>query len=358
MALSVTADRAPSFEQAQKDLLTPVVDPYNGRYLDAKGGSELMYDRLMRRLPEELAGQFQIVVSRVRDLLPGKKAVLWCQDRWNDSESDHLRHSASRLRFRKIVFVSNYQFNSYNQGLGVRFAESVILRNAVEPICTTLPDKPKDRIRLIYHTTPHRGLEILVPVFASLAAERPELHLDVYSSFRLHGLEDRDARYQHLFRMCIEHPQITYHGAVSNEEIREAVKRAHIFAYPSIFQETSCIAAIEAMSAGCLVVCPDLAALPETVGECGVMYRWTEDVRSHADRFAAALRSGIKMLENGRGIGLLDSAQRRVNVLYNWNTRIDEWVRLLQSLAEKEDGVMELGTVEREPVSFRRTQMY
>jgi len=83
------------------------VDSHNGRWITANGGSELMYDALMRRLPRELSDPFQIIVSRVRELEPGKKHILWCQDPYYDPEAQHLGVSELRRRFKKIVFVSN-----------------------------------------------------------------------------------------------------------------------------------------------------------------------------------------------------------------------------------------------------------
>ena len=44
----------------------------------------------------------------------------------------------------------------------------------------------------------------------------------------------------------------------------ELLKEMHIYAFPSIWVETSCISAIEAMGAGCEIVTTNLGALYET----------------------------------------------------------------------------------------------
>ena len=90
------------------------------------------------------------------------------------------------------------------------------------------------------------------------------VHLDVFSSFNAYGWAERDEPYQELFDKIEAHPQMTYHGFKPNNIVRNALQKAHIFAYPSIWMETSCIALMEAMSAGLMCVHPNLAALPET----------------------------------------------------------------------------------------------
>src|SRR5437667_2707080 len=111
-----------------------LIDRYNGCAVGAKGGSELMYEELMRRLPCNLADPVQIIVSRVRELRPDKKPILWCQDPWKDQDAQHLRLAESRRRFKKIVFVSNYQFNTFRYELGVPYSESAVLPNAINSI--------------------------------------------------------------------------------------------------------------------------------------------------------------------------------------------------------------------------------
>src|SRR5690606_2058708 len=114
-----------------------------------------------------------------------------------------------------IIFVSNWQQHTYNMVLGVPFAESRVIRNGI----TTTEFKPKDNegpIRLIYHTTPHRGLELLIPAFIE-ASKHYDLHLDVFSSFDAYGWGERDQQYEELFNLISEQNNITNHGFQTNE---------------------------------------------------------------------------------------------------------------------------------------------
>lgn len=300
--------------------------------LNARGGTELMLERLYASLPSELLSQFQIIPSRVRELSSDKKKILWLHDLPTDPESQHLRGLESRKRFSKIVAVSNWQMQMYNLFLEIPYSECIVLKNAIYPIEVEKKELP-DKIRLIYHTTPHRGLAILLPVFEELSHIIDGLHLDVYSSFSIYGWPQRDEPYHELFRRCQAHPNITYHGAVSNAEIRQALKRSHIFAYPSIWPETSCIAAIEAMSAKNIVVCPNLAALPETTAGFASMYQWSENQDLHAQRFKSKLQEEIiKIKTLGLDQHFLDLQKSYTDRMYDWNIRSKEWMTLLQEL--------------------------
>jgi UDP-glucose:(glucosyl)LPS alpha-1,2-glucosyltransferase len=308
------------------------IDPNSGTYPFSNGGTEQQYRALTKRLSSEILDRVQIICSRVRALQPNRKHVLWLHDLAWDSEVKHLSEPKLRKRFDKLVFVSQQQFQDYHLVHGVPFSESVVIRNAIEPIECSL-ERPGDRLRFIYHTTPHRGLQLLVPAFDYLCRKFPHLHLDVYSSFSLYGQGSRDQEYATLFDACRGHPNITYHGAVSNEQVRAALAKAHFFAYPSIWQETSCIAAIEAMSAGVLVICPDLGALSETVGDRGIVYRWHENQEEHLRRFVAVVQSILERYETDTALrNLLRHNQMYVKVRYSWETRIKEWNALFAEL--------------------------
>jgi UDP-glucose:(glucosyl)LPS alpha-1,2-glucosyltransferase len=302
--------------------------------MKARGGTELMQERLASSIPADLLSKFQIIPSRVREIDPNKKTILWLHDLPGDPESQHLKSADLRKRFAKIVAVSDWQMQMYNTYLNVPYKECVVIKNAIDPIVFSEETISNEKIKIIYHTTPHRGLEILVPVFEKLCENFDNIELDVYSSFSIYGWEQRDEPYKEIFERCKTHPNINYHGAVPNEQIRKALKQSHIFAYPSIWPETSCLAAIEAMSAKNIVVCPNFAALPETCAGYANMYQWSEDANEHANRFYQVMASTInEIIKNDASYQnrLLYQKHYYDNV-YNWNTRAIQWRALLESL--------------------------
>ena len=304
-----------------------------GDVVNARGGTEMMKEGLLERLDPELSEKFNIICSRVRDLDPDKKNILWLHDTFNDPEAEHLKDPNSRKRFGKLVFVSDYQWNTYRLAHGIMPSESIVLKNAIVPIEMTEEKDQSGPIRLIYHTTPHRGLEILVPVYEHLYQKwGDKIHLDVFSSFNIYGWPHRDEPYKEIFQKCKDHEGITYHGTVSNEVVREYLKSAHIFAYPSIWEETSCIALMEAMSAATCCICPNLGALSETASNFAVMYSFNEDPNVHANAFANTLNNVIEKYWHEEHQAKLKFQKMYADNFYSWDQRTIEWTNLLRSL--------------------------
>ena len=300
---------------------------------NAMGGTELMLRRLHSSLPAELLDRFQIIPSRVRELDPTRIPILWCHDLPNDPESQHLRNGGYN-RFERIVFVSHTQMQAYIELFGIPWYKCVVMLNAIEPIDGVAPRPQRDgEVRLIYHTTPHRGLELLLPAFDDLLREVPNARLSVYSSYRIYGWPERDQQFAELFDRCREHPSIDYHGSVSNAEVRDALANSHVFAYPSIWPETSCLALMEAMSAGLACVHPNLGALYETAACCTHMYQWQNNPRDHVRVFTkrligACLDVTTDSFWDNESAAVAGFAREH----YNWNRRAEEWRALLESI--------------------------
>lgn len=299
---------------------------------NAQGGTELQAKGLNERLPPELLEKFQIIPSRVRNLDPSKVRVLWLHDMPEDPEARKALKDDGWRRFHKIVCVSNWQMQRYADMYQIPWDHFVVLHNAISPV--PAHEKPRDKIRLIYTSTPQRGLDVLASVFPRLAEKYEDIELEVFSSFKLYGWDQADEHFEPLFKMLREHPKVIYHGAKSNEEVREALQRSHIFAYPSCWQETFCLCLVEAMSAGLVCVHPNYGCLYETAANMTWMYQWRNDKPTHAAVFANMLESAIDAVrENSQQLqDRLASQKSYADFFYSWNTRIPQWDAMLRSL--------------------------
>lgn len=297
---------------------------------DSMGGTERMTLELATRADKELLTEFQIVSSRVRDLQEDKIRIFWCHDLPGDPESAFLKDKNKHDLFHMYVFVSNWQMQGYMQEYGLPWSKCVVMKNAIEPIPDHEKPDPKEQLNFIYTSTPHRGLGILVPVFDALAQKHPNIHLDVYSSFKIYGWEERDEQYKELFEQIKQHPNMSYHGTQTNESVRAALCKAHVFAYPSIWAETSCLSLIEGMSAGLLCVHSNYAALPETSAGWTSMYQMHEDINFHAGAFYNVMLGAIDNYETKSGFQ--QGMKTYTDIMYGWDWRIIEWNALLNML--------------------------
>ena len=264
---------------------------------NSKGGTEMMRQRLLDNVNSELLDGFAIHLSRPRDIPTDVKNIFYCHDLVGDPENKILENKGWE-KFDHFVFVSNWQRDQYIMVFGIPYSMCSVIPNAVETRYDSEEKEKSKTIRFIYHTTPHRGLELVYPIIDALSKEYPNIHLDVYSSFAIYGWAQRDDPYVELFTKIHEHPNMTYHGSVENEDVIQALKKAHIFLYPNIWQETSCIALIEAIKSGLLCIHPNYGALPETAANATVMYDYNEDPATHANLAYAITKGVLEQIKN------------------------------------------------------------
>jgi len=290
------------------------------------GGTELMVNKLYQLLPNKLLEEYDIT-HIPREIAKGKKGIMWWHLSYDQELVQVLKDRNNYEKFDKHIFVSNWQYEKFRYMFGVDGDKSIVLKNAIVPIQQHI--KPRGNIHLIYTSTPNRGLKLLIKAFKQL--NRDDIELDVYSSFKVYGTgyNNIDKEYNDLYEICKNTKNINYYGSKPNSDIRLALTNAHIFAYPCIFEETSCISVIEAMSAGCTVVTNNLGALPETCGEFANMYSYDSNEDRHIEKFTKLLDEAIN------NYFLLDTQEKLkqqivyYNTFYSWNYRIREWIKEL-----------------------------
>lgn len=306
---------------------------------NAASGTELMMRGLDHRLPKDLNAKFSI--GRAIGLFKHNPTIniywthnLPTQRIIPEIEEQKTLRSPDRWSIIKgIVFVSEWQkqqYINYYNFTEEDYPRLKVLKNAIVPI--EAHKKPTGKTKLIYTSVPERGLRVLYNVFDVLCKKYGNIELDVYSSYKIYGIPKADLVHKQVIDACISHPKINYHGTVSNNEIREAFKQAHIFAYPATFQETSCISLIEAMSAGCVCVHPDVAALSETAGGFTHMYKTPTNLGEYHVFCEQALEQAIIQVQNSTTN--TTSQIKFANTTYNWDNRLIEWTNYLNSLLE------------------------
>ena len=120
---------------------------------------------------------------------------------------------------------------------------------------------------------------------------------------------------------------------VSNEEIRAELINSHIFAYPNIWPESSCLAAIEAMSAKNLLVLPNLAALKETGSKSKFLYDFTNNASEHINTFQKQLTLAIQFVQKQSGDykSHLDELKIYADNNHNLNEYLKKWEQVISN---------------------------
>ena len=309
---------------------------YTDEQKKAYGGTEQVCRMLENKLPEDLLQHFQIIPSRIRNIDEDKIRIYWLHDLPNDPETNHLKDASSRDRFHKIVFCGNWQYNQYIYTLNIPANNRLtVIDTPITPLEIPPNKKPTDEIRLIYTSTPQRGLSILIPVFEELCKTHNNIVLDVFSSFNLYGWTDMNKQFEDIFERCRNHPKINYHDSQPNEVVREALTKAHIFAYPSIWHECNSRSLIEAMSAKCLCLHPNLAGLSDTSGGLTSMYQFIDDTSQHANSFYQLLNRAIEVISNDSMQNYLEFVKIYADSRFTINKIAPKWEDLLVSLLEQ-----------------------
>lgn len=293
---------------------------------ESYGGSESQLKLLLKYLPDESFKDINLILNNTDyDLLEkNRKNILWMQHFTNQKEAQNLGSKDYVDKLDYIVFNSNWNFEKFQYQFKIPESKSTVIRNAIEKI--DFQEKPKEKISLIYHTTPWRGLPHLLKVFQSLDLENIELN--VCSSTIIYGKKFDDIygkKYENIFNECKRTKNINYLGFIDNKKVIELLKKTHIFAFPSIWPETSCISAIESMAAGCEIVTTNLGALYETCAPFGTFVGFDRNFENLEKRYKKILTNSIRNFWSTENQEKLKLQHQSINLLYSWNTRSNEW---------------------------------
>jgi glycosyltransferase involved in cell wall biosynthesis len=283
-----------------------------------------------------------VMVNAVRgDLLerlrpqcdPETRFLIWTGHAYNQPSMAPLAQAAQRDPWDGFVMVSNWQARTYAEVFGISPAKLTVLRNAVSPAFENLlpmegpaPARPWPPV-LAYTSTPFRGLDRLLEAFPLIRRAVPGTRLKVFSDMSVYFVDSGQDQFQGLYQRCRDLEGVEYVGALDQPRLAQELKEVSYLSYPNTFAETSCIAVMEALAAGCRVVTSELGALPETLEGLGRLVPASLDPHTHVRQFAAALVEEIAAgpLPAQR----LHAQVERINCSGTWQARARQWEEFL-----------------------------
>ena len=307
-------------EKVNNDKSRPVL------FGDSYGGSENQLRFLLKYLPDKSFKDINLILNNASyDLIESDKInVLWMHHFIDQKEAQNLNSRDFVEKLDWVVFNSDWNFKKHLKFFQLPKDKCIVIKNAIENI--DLEEKPKEKINLIYHTTPWRGLSLLLKIFKKLNLENVELN--VCSSTIIYGKKFDDVlgnKYENLFNECKNSKNVNYFGFLENKKTIELLKKMHIFSYPSIWPETSCISAIESLMAGCEVVTTNLGALFETCSSFGTFVNFDRNFDNLEKSYSEALVHSIKNYWSDKNQKKLKLQRQSINMLYSWENRSNEW---------------------------------
>jgi glycosyltransferase involved in cell wall biosynthesis len=305
-----------------------------------RGGTELMYEELTKRLPEDTFSKFSIFnYPAYADIK--KTTIYWNQLSYDQPIVQFLQNPEEVDKIDHFVFVSHWQAEQFRKAFNIPGYKTRVIKNAWRGTEQRKSGK-RDKVKVCYTSTPWRGLDVLLEAWELLNPPNAELH--IFSSTQIYGKDfevNNDNLYQDLYDKCRNLEGIVYRGFVPNEELLKELPEFDILAYPNTFEETSCIAVIDALAAGLRVICPNLGALPETTEGWAQMYPYLMDKSRHASKFAGILRKEIKKIRNEELDEHLELQKQIYASRWSWDKRITEWTSFLNTLTPKGQLILE-----------------
>ena len=230
-------------------------------------------------------------VTTFSDRFDYKLSILW---------HGHYAFEPAVSNMEKIVysvdffgFASEFQRNAFMDMYNIPIEKTMLMMYGVSPAFLEPFDVGKKEMKIMYISSPDRGLEHYLEIWPKVHKAFPEAVLEVYSSRSNYGSKDSDwivDMKEKLRKM----PNTNVCEPVGQDILAQRCRLAAIMAYPTHFVETSCVCYFETGAVGCIPVVSDMGVFPFQAPAC-VPFNNT-----FADDFANTLIEQLSLFEHRR----------------------------------------------------------
>jgi glycosyltransferase involved in cell wall biosynthesis len=290
-------------------------------------------EMLHKHVPKKILDQVQICTSVPGKVPidPNKVNILWQKNSYDQPNlAPWFADKNNHKKYDWYVFNSHWNYEKFRYFFDVPTDRCVVIKNGINNFPARKVYKKGQPIKILHHNTPWRGLNVLLRAMQEV--KDPNITLDVYSSTQVYGdsfKQQNDDQFKPLYEQAKQLPNVNYIGYETNEYILKNITDYDLYVYPSTFEETSCVSAMEALAAGVHVITNNYGALYETCAEWPVYVNYTDNYEQMAIATASAITTASQYLHESFIQEHLDEQQKFYKRFYNWNKKGMEWKNFL-----------------------------
>ena len=301
--------------------------------MQPRGATELQMEMLHKHVPKEILDQVQICTSIPGKVPidPNKLNILWQKNSYDQPNlAPWFSNPDNHKQYDWYVFNSHWTYEKFRYFFNIPADKSVVIKNGCDSFPKRKIYKKGDPIKILHHNTPWRGLNVMLRAMQEV--KNPNITLDVYSSTQVYGdkfKQANDDQFKPLYEQAEKLPNVNYIGYKPNEYILDHMTDYDLYVYPSIFEETFCASALEALAAGVHVITNNFGALYETCSEWPVYVTYNTDYEIMAKDTAAAIEVAASYLHEDFIQDHLEQQQKFYKRFYSWEKKGMEWKNFL-----------------------------
>ena len=198
---------------------------------------------------------------------------------------------------------------------------------------TTTISKPKVKNRFIYSSCPERGLERLLELWPRISEklENAELYVCTYVNFpRTDSYNyEKDIKIQ---KMMEKHENVKYVGKLVKLELYLLMSTCEYWFYPTNFNETSCITAMEMLMSEVVCIYYPVGGLVNTMSEYGIQVQVKEGEEGEEIQTIVELSESTPFAENRKKE--IRRRGKEYAVSCDWKYRSKMWEDILFNSVE------------------------
>ena len=300
------------------------------------GGTEIQLEYLHKYVDKDLLNKVQITTSvpEKTPIDPTKINVLWVHNSYDQPNLyPWFKNKLNHRKYDWYVFNSHWTYEKYRLMFDIPTDISVVIKNGFDDDLIVKSEfKPKEKLKLVYTSTPWRGLDVLLKAMEQIKTDKVEL--DIYSSTQIYGdafKKVNDDQFIKLYDKAKSLKYVNYKGYINHKELMKVLHTYDCYVHPSTFEETFCLAAMESLAAGLVTMTTDLGALYETCAEFPIYVPYLKDKEALAKQFAEAIDMLPDLISN------VDENRMKFQMkyyrqYYHWSVIKTYWERFLNGI--------------------------